>query len=93
MTRMSNVVLLPTIKGAATPLDLFLRVGEAHHGQISTLHAEGRAPVRRAITDHALRIEQMRASLNNLHPVRGLDLPRASAAHLSPRVRNSSRKP
>ena len=51
MTHMSNVVLLPTAKGAATPLDLFLRVGEAHHGQIAALYAEGRAPVRRAIFD------------------------------------------
>lgn len=90
---MSNVALLPTAKGAATPLDLFLRVGVAHHGQISTPHARGRAPVRRAITDHALRNEKMRASLETLQSVRGLDLPRAPAAHLSPRVRYSSRKP
>ena len=48
---MSNVILLPTAKGAATPLDLFLRVGEAHHGQIAALYTEGKVPVRRAILD------------------------------------------
>jgi hypothetical protein len=48
---MSNVVPLPTAKGATTPLDLFLRVGETHYGQIASLHAEGRVPVRRAIFD------------------------------------------
>jgi hypothetical protein len=48
---MSNIFPLPTAKGAATPLDLFLRVGEAHYGQIASLHSEGRVPLRRAIFD------------------------------------------
>lgn len=48
---MSNVIPLPTAKGAATPIDLFLRVGEAHYGQIANLYAEGRVPLRRAIFD------------------------------------------
>jgi len=48
---MSNIIPLPTAKGAATPLDLFLRVGEAHYGQIADLYAEGRVPLRRAIFD------------------------------------------
>ena len=44
------------------------------------------------ITKHARRNEKMRSSLENLHSIRGLDLPRAPAAHLSPRVRASNRK-
>jgi hypothetical protein len=96
---MSNVILLPTAKGANTPVDLFLRVGEAHDGQIASLKprkgqtAEQAAEnlVRRLI-EHAQRNEKMRSSLENLHSVRGLDLPRAPAAHLSPRVRASDRK-
>ena len=94
MTHMRTVVLLPTAKGAATPLDLFMRVGEAHHGRTphtEAPHTEGRVRVRRAITDHALRNEKMRASFETLQSVRGV--PRAPAAHLSPRVRNSSRNP
>ena len=47
----------------------------------------------RRLTGYALRNEKMRASLETLQSVRGLDLPRAPAAHLSPRVRISSRKP
>lgn len=48
---MSNIILLPTAKGATTPLDLFLRVGETHYGQIASLYAEGRVPLQRAIFD------------------------------------------
>jgi hypothetical protein len=48
---MSNIVLLPTAKGAITPLDLFLRIGEAHYGQIESLYDQGRMPLRRAIFD------------------------------------------
>ena len=48
---MSNIILLPTTKGATTPLDLFLRVGEAHYGQIASLYTEGRVPLRRMIFD------------------------------------------
>ena len=48
---MSNVIPLPTARGASTAIDLFLRIGEAHYGQIATLYAEGRIPVRRAIFD------------------------------------------
>ena len=46
----------------------------------------------RRLTKHAQRNEKMRASLENLNSVRGLDLPRAPAAHLSPRLRASDRK-
>ena len=38
---MSNIIPLPTAKGATTPFDLFLRIGEAHYGQIASLHTEG----------------------------------------------------
>jgi hypothetical protein len=48
---MANVIPLPTARGSTTPLDLFLRVGEAHNAQIANLYAEGRAPLRRAIYD------------------------------------------
>jgi hypothetical protein len=48
---MSNVIPMPGAKGATTPLDLFLRVGENHYGQIANLYAEGRVPLRRAIID------------------------------------------
>jgi len=48
---MSNVIPLPTARGTTTPLDLFLRIGEAHYGQIAALYSEGRIPVRRAIFD------------------------------------------
>ena len=46
---MSNVIPLPTARGAATPLDLFLRVGEAHYGQIANLYADRNR--RRGLTD------------------------------------------
>lgn len=48
---MANIIPLPTARGAATHLDLFLRLGEAHYAQIANLYAEGRVPVRRAIFD------------------------------------------
>ena len=48
---MSNVFPLPTARGTATPLDLFLRVGEAHYRQVASLYTEGRLPIRRAIFD------------------------------------------
>jgi hypothetical protein len=46
----------------------------------------------RRLTEHAQRNEKMGSSLENLHSVQGLDLPRASAAHLSPCARASTRK-
>lgn len=48
---MANVIPLPTAKGASTPVDLFLRVGESSYGQVAHLYAEGRLPIRRAIFD------------------------------------------
>jgi hypothetical protein len=48
---MANVIPLPTAKGATTPADLFLRIGEASYGQVAHLYAEGRLPIRRAIFD------------------------------------------
>lgn len=48
---MANVIPLPTARGAATPLDLFLRLGEAHYAQAAILYAEGRLPIRRAVFD------------------------------------------
>ena len=63
---MSNVILLPTAKGGTTPLDLFLRVGEAHYGQIASLYAEGRVPLRRAIFDAS----RLRHQLNFLKTLR-----------------------
>lgn len=48
---MSNVVPLPTARGGNARLDLFLRLGEAHYGQVANLHAEGRFALRRAIFD------------------------------------------
>lgn len=48
---MSNIIPLPTARGANTALDLFLRTGEAHYGQIASLYAEGRVPIRRVIFD------------------------------------------
>jgi hypothetical protein len=46
---MTNVIPLQTARNASTPADLFLRVGETHYGQVASLYAEGRLPVRRAI--------------------------------------------
>jgi hypothetical protein len=63
---MSNIVPLPTARGAATPLDLFLTVGEVHHGQIAILYAEGRATIRRAIFDAS----RLRHQLNFLNTLR-----------------------
>jgi hypothetical protein len=48
---MTNVIPLPTARGAATPIDLYLRLGEAHYSQIELLYAERRLPIRRAIFD------------------------------------------
>lgn len=48
---MTNVIPLQTARSAATPAELFLRVGESHYGQIASLYAEGKLPVRRAIFD------------------------------------------
>jgi hypothetical protein len=46
---MTNVIPLQTARNASTPADLFLRVGETHYGQVASLYAEGKLPVRRAI--------------------------------------------
>jgi hypothetical protein len=46
----------------------------------------------RRTAEHAQRNEKMRSSLENLHSVRGIDVPRAPAAHLSQRVINAARK-
>src|SRR5438270_4338145 len=48
---MTNIIPLPTARGAATPIDLFLRVGETHYAQIANFYSEGRVPLRRAIFD------------------------------------------
>jgi hypothetical protein len=48
---MSNIIPLPTARGASTWLDLFLRLGETHYAQAATLYAEGKLPVRRAMFD------------------------------------------
>lgn len=48
---MANVIPLQTARNASTPAELFLRVGETHYGQVASLYAEGRLPVRRAIFD------------------------------------------
>jgi len=48
---MTNVIPLQTARSASTPAELFLRVGESHYGQVASLYAEGRLPVRRAIFD------------------------------------------
>lgn len=56
---MTNVIPLPTARGAATRLDLFLRVGETRYGQIANLYAEGRVPLRRAIFDASVLKHQL----------------------------------
>jgi hypothetical protein len=48
---MANVIPFQTARGASTPADLFLRVGETHYGQVASLYAEGKLPIRRAIVD------------------------------------------
>jgi hypothetical protein len=63
---MSNIIPLPTAKGATTSLDLFLRVGEVHYGQIASLYTEGRVPLRRAILD----ISRLRYQLGFLKTLR-----------------------
>lgn len=63
---MSNVIPMPTAKGASTELDLFLRMGEAHYGQIAGLYAEGRLPLRRAILDAS----RLRHQLNFMKTMR-----------------------
>jgi len=56
---MTNIIPLPTARGAATRLDLFLRVGETHYGQVANLYAEGRMPLRRAIFDASVLKHQL----------------------------------
>lgn len=57
---MSNIIPLPTAKGTATALDLFLRVGGAHYGQVEVLYAEGRlTSLRRAIFDASMLKHQL----------------------------------
>lgn len=48
---MTNVIPLPTARGASTRVDLYLRLGEAHYSQLELLYSEGRLPIRRAIFD------------------------------------------
>lgn len=48
---MANVIPFQARRSAPTPAELFLRVGETHYGQVASLYAEGRLPVRRAIFD------------------------------------------
>lgn len=48
---MANVIPLPTARGASTPAELFLRVGEAHYGQVASLYSEGKLAIRRAVFD------------------------------------------
>lgn len=48
---MANVIPLPTARGTATRVDLFLRLGEAHYGQVASLYAEGRLSIKRAVFD------------------------------------------
>ena len=44
------------------------------------------------LAEHAVRNEKMRVSLENLHVVRGLGVPRVPAAHMSARVKDKNRK-
>lgn len=56
---------------------------------------KGQTPEQAAVSlvkrmaDHAFQKEKMRASLENLHSVRGLSVSRVPAAHLSTRVKNN----
>lgn len=63
---MANVILLPTARAAFTQAELFLGAGEA---QTQEQAAES---LSLRLAAQALRNEQIRASLENLHSVRGL---------------------
>ena len=53
---------------------------------------EAAASLSKRLAEHAVRNDKMRASLENLHVVRGLGVSRVPAAHLSPRIKDKNRK-
>lgn len=48
---MSNIIPLPSSRGATGRADMFVRIGEAQYSQLAHLYAEGRLKPRRAILD------------------------------------------
>lgn len=78
---MTNVFPLPTARGASTPAELFLRVGEGHYGQVASLYSEGKLPIRRAVFDAS----KLKHQIDFMKTLR--DDKVISPAHLSERVR------